>query len=497
MILLMDVWNHKTELLKQSLEKAGYVFESICVLYDGNLPDDVRSPYRYFIENGAGTETGTPLFFDELVVPENWEIRGTNTSGKVLDYEKERARIFYTDPKHRRHIKIVDWLDENGNVRFSDHYDRFGYRIAQTIVSAGKIILKNWFDRDGKEVLTENFVTGTILLRDVDGLHLFVDKTEFVLYYLQREEYETDSVYYTSLSTPYYVARRLEEGRGGHKTEGTKKVLSGMPEEDEESKNILFWQEPIRDTIPGNMLALFNGNKNTIIAVQTRDDYEKLRKKIQDPGRFGKGIKDPARADRMLRPVGFIYPYARIDKEEKLTGSLMKPEFQEMEEKQQKSVLTVTNSDHLESLEGLVTALPEVRFDVAALTEMSEKLIALERYPNVHLHPACSEEEVYHLFEKTDGYLDINYGDEVMDSVYQAFLHQIPVLAFDSTAHNRNYTAVRSVMPSANGTGRMIAAIQRALFDKDTRNRMIREQKTIAMDETKETFRKALEGDTQ
>ena len=43
-----------------------------------------------------------------------------------MDRTRERARIFFTEPTHRRQVKIVDWLDDAGQVRLSEHYNRYG-----------------------------------------------------------------------------------------------------------------------------------------------------------------------------------------------------------------------------------------------------------------------------------------------------------------------------------------------------------------------------------
>lgn len=51
------------------------------------------------------------------------------------------------------------------------------------------------------------------------------------------------------------------------------------------------------------------------------------------------------------------------------------------------SCLTLTNSQDLEGIEELVTALPEVVFHIAAWTDMGDKLKKLAVYNNVRLHP--------------------------------------------------------------------------------------------------------------
>ena len=103
--------------------------------------------------------------------------------------------------------------------------------------------------------------------------------------------------------------------------------------------------------------------------------------------------------------------------------------------------MIVTNSDQIEHIEILVESIPMVTFRIAAVTEMSSKLLALLAYPNVVLYQNASPQKIQELYQQSDLYLDINYGSELLDAVRQAFEHNMLILAFDQTAHNRSYTA--------------------------------------------------------
>lgn len=510
MILLVDIWNAQSALLQYSLKKAGFLFDTVCILYDGNLPDDAESPYQYYIEGkrrciggkvASGRDKtaadagpgGKPLYFDRLIVPENWEIRGTGSSAEVVDYEQQRARIFYGEPKSRRHIRIVDWLDAKGEVRFSDHYDLNGRRFAQTVVRDHKMICKSYFDRDGREILTENLVAGAILVREDGREYRFPDRTSFVADYLQRTGKNTDCICYNSLSTPFFVEQELR------RRESAAALPDAVTETGGNNQDILFWEEPIRDTIPGNMITLFNGDRRTMVAVQTRDAYEKLQKKVKDTDGYGRGIRNPEEAESMLRLAGYVYPYAMERSGRENTGHSsqndreagMKTEGNASS--QSRTALVVTNSDQVESLEQLAVLLPDVRIEVAALTEMSSRLTSMERYQNILLHPGCSEKEVAGLIRKAGVYLDINHGGEVLDSVYRAFLAGVPVLAYESTAHNLRFTGDGNIFASdENGVRELAAAVRQALSDPEVRKRMIREQKWMAVDETPEKLRSVL-----
>ena len=99
------------------------------------------------------------------------------------------------------------------------------------------------------------------------------------------------------------------------------------------------------------------------------------------------------------------------------------------------SCLTLTNSQDLEGIEELVTALPDVVFYIAAWTDMGDKLIKLAVYDNVRLHPQIVPPVLDKLKKLTNLYLDINHG-----SADETFLESLkgqekPLLAFQSTQH--------------------------------------------------------------
>ena len=106
--------------------------------------------------------------------------------------------------------------------------------------------------------------------------------------------------------------------------------------------------------------------------------------------------------------------------------------------------LIVTNSDQLEQLQTIVTVLPKVHFDIAVLTAMSAKLLAFGEHDNVTIYPNISLSRLEALFGDDDILLDINYGDEVLDTVRRAFEQDMLILGFDSTIHQDQYVALQN-----------------------------------------------------
>ena len=102
-------------------------------------------------------------------------------------------------------VKVVDWLDERGVVRASDHYNRFGALYARTVFNEkGQRVNKSYFSADGKEKIVENYVTKDIILNDGEQILFFQNKTEFALYYLEKTGQTQSTLFYNSLSIPFF-----------------------------------------------------------------------------------------------------------------------------------------------------------------------------------------------------------------------------------------------------------------------------------------------------
>ena len=166
--LLFDTFSGESRNLLESFKNAGAAFHAAVIEDDGFLPDDVMSVYGFFLGDyrKADSLPGKPLYFNQIQIPDYWRIEGDNSSAKVMDRTRERARIFFTEPTHRRQVKIVDWLDDAGQVRLSEHYNRYGAIFCHTVFNKkGQKALRKFFDVTGREMIVENFVTGDILVR--------------------------------------------------------------------------------------------------------------------------------------------------------------------------------------------------------------------------------------------------------------------------------------------------------------------------------------------
>lgn len=439
-VLLLDNFSIDSQDLYQSFRRAENKIPAAVINDEGFLPEDIISVYGFFLGDFKGVqgEAAGPRYFNEIIVPDYWEISGTNSMGKIHDLYRERGKIFYAEPKHRRLVKVVDWYDEKGVVRFSDHYNCYGALYARTVFNAkGQRFSKSYFSPEGYEIIVENYVTGDVILNEDGKMHFFSTKTDFVVYFLKKTGLFRNRILFNSLSTPFFVSQKLEGS---------------------EKRDVLFWQEPIGEEIPGNMQIILNGqaSRTASIIVQKRSAYDKL-------------LALGAKKDQ-IRRMGFCYSFAR-------------------DNAHKAEALICTNSDHIEHCRELVEALPEMNFHIVALTEMSSKLMEMGVYSNVSLYPGVKMSVLDELFEKCDYYLDINYEAEIVSAVRRAFIQNQLIFAFQETIHNRDFVAEEHIY-KAEEAKQMIEAIRTVMDGREKMEDHLKFQHKMAMAERAEVYLK-------
>lgn len=443
-VLLFDYYGQGSKDLHTSFKQAGYDFPAVVIEDDGFLPEDVTSVYDFFLGDFREQEgiPGRARYFNQIPVPDYWEISGNNSSGRVSDYSRERGRIFYAEPEHKRLVKVVDWLDERGVVRSSDHYNRYGALYARTIFNEkGQKVNKSWFSASGQEIIVQNYVTGDIILNEGKEIKFFRTKTDFVVYFLKRAGLEPDRLFFNSLSTPFFVSNALPGGT--------------------EKRDVLFWQEPVWNEIPGNMQMILRGEapRAARVMVQMARSYTRLL--------------ELGASKEMVGKLGFIYPFRRKNR-------------------RRKEALICTNSDRLEHCEEIARAIPQMHFHIAALTEMSSKLMSMDTYGNVSLYPGVKTSVLKELFVKCDYYLDINYEGEIVSALRRAFLNNQLIFAFQETAHNRDYVSDRQIY-SVQEADRLIADLKETIENVPVLAERLQSQRAAALVEFTEDYRKFME----
>lgn len=251
--------------------------------------------------------------------------------------------------------------------------------------------------------------------------------------------FNLDRIFYNSLSIPFLVTFYM----GG------------------EGKDILFWQEPIGDEIPGNMRLLLDGKgRKTKILVQDKATYDKMLPLLTE-----------AQKERVAY-LGYLYPF--VD-----------------QAKDPQQALILTNSDQLEGIDEILAHFPNLHVHIGAITEMSSKLTALGQHPNVSLYPNIAMSRVRELYARCGLYLDINHQGEILSAVRTAFEHQQLILAFEETAHNRQYTADCLIFP-ARDMAELIKRLSEVMREADKAQAYLAKQNITANLETISRYQTAI-----
>lgn len=435
MLNLFDTYNQLSWDLHFSIFSSGYEIPTVVIEDDGFLPHDVTSPIQYF--TGVKEQEGRPLYFNELALPPFWEMTANSQEGEIFNLHKKMGHVYFDQKTNNRFVKEVDWFDEAGRLRFKDKYNNLGYRFARTTYTeSGQEIQTAYFKANQEEVLVENHLSGDLILNHLGQVMIFKDKGQFVRYYLETAGYDLGRVFYNSLSTPLFVAFSLPDD--GH--------------------DILFWNEPIGDSIPGNMMELLlTHHRNTQIVVQDKEVYHKILSLVDE------------QYQSRFHFLGYLYPFKRTNEG-------------------RRDVFTLTNSDQLQDLAIILEQNPKLTFHIAAVTEMSEHLMSYGKYPNIKLYPNISPNVIDHLFNTCDLYLDINYGNELPRTLRTAFENRMPILAFDSTCHNHHYVAKENLFARDNVAG-MNAVLNQLSRNKATFKELLKYQREGADVATKAQYR--------
>lgn len=388
MIKLFETFDKRSEMLWRSLENTKMPQLTIVMNEDGFLPEAITTPYQFFANYQAKT-TDKALFFNELSIPDYWEIEGFNDMAWIKDMGKVRGKIIYSEHFKSRIIAKVEWFDQFERMRYVDHYTQHGIKFAESLYDTkGQLILKKYMTQEGKEIIYENYVTKDVVLDWNGKTYLFDSQTSFIMFYLEQLQIDLSHIIINSLSVPFTVLYNLKQP-------GT---------------DLVFWQEQSHGQIPGNMSMIFNGKmpRKMNVIINDKNEYDTITKHID------------SEAKRFVHQAGYVYHY---DRKNGLSNN----------------VLTITHSDQLEHIETIVSTCSDLTFHIVALTEMSSKLMALNAYSNVKLYPVAHKQTIEKLFTTCDIYLDINAGSEVDNAIERAFYQDMLILGYRDTVHAPMY----------------------------------------------------------
>ncbi|MCE4957556.1 accessory Sec system glycosylation chaperone GtfB [Macrococcoides caseolyticum] len=385
MINLFQQFDEDSIAIYQSQKRAQLNIPTIVIHDDGFLPEDIMTPYRFFANNNPKPIRGR--YFNALEVPEYYEISGDNQQARVSHLSDTVARIYYRLNFKRRIIERVEWLDKAQQVVLTEHYNQYGDKFKEiNFNESGEVIFERYFNDRNQEVIYINHKTQSITLQYNGQVRSFASMASFLSTYFLLADIDTTSFVINRLSLPLFTV--LKQGKG---------------------KDILFWQES-GDAVPDNMRHILEDvtHRQFKIIVPHRRAYEQLIKLLPD-------------YTQKIKLSGYLYQYMR-----KWVNT--------------KEVVTLTNSDHIDYLDEIVSACPDYTFHIMAVTEMSSKLKAYMKYKNVKLYPNASLSQMRDIYARSSIYLDINNGNEIMNAVRSAFDYQQVILGFNEVAHNEIFT---------------------------------------------------------
>ncbi|XHB95383.1 hypothetical protein AAFF39_10945 [Lactococcus garvieae] len=93
MLNLFENYREEEKDLENSLKQAGYEQQTIVLNEDGYLPEHVTSPISFFtgMKEENSSKDDSPKFFNEISLPNYWEIKGMGKKLKFLKVIKKRT----------------------------------------------------------------------------------------------------------------------------------------------------------------------------------------------------------------------------------------------------------------------------------------------------------------------------------------------------------------------------------------------------------------------
>lgn len=447
MLNLFDNYNSKTIDLEKSLKKAGYLQPTVILNDDGFLPEHVMSPVSFFTEmyTKGSNDVKKPKFFNEIKIPNYWEIKGDGQKADIYEGYMKRGHINYSDQgTDYRVVKSVEWFNDAGKVRQIDLYNKYGQLFGKKTFSDGILSLTTYFDEFMNEKILINHVANTVQVSFKKRNYIFSSFVNFVIFYLKVAKLNANHIFYNSLARPFLIISKLEQ------------------QQDKRSAgHVLFWQEESKE-MPGNMQAIFE-NKAALtkkIIVQNQNEYQRLKQQIK---------VDP---QEKLSYLGFIYDFV-------------------LQPKLKKNIFILTNSDSILHLKEIAEALPKWQINIAARTTMSTRLMNYEKYENISLYPLVTVEKTEKLIKENAFYLDINEGSEVENIIRNELDHNKLILSFERTAHNKAFVNKQNII-SAESHTKLIQLLNQYSNSNQAYKKAVAEQQIAAGNATIQDYKEVL-----
>ena len=315
----------------------------------------------------------------------------TNLYGFIHHLGHTRGKVWFRRDCPDACAERVERLDENGNIVRLDFYNRYGFIAYSDFYNEEKeAVSRSYYSADNKPILNYSYSTDTYcLLRDCQVLMTFSGIDELTSHILSLLHAAGERI----IPTTFHQISLLKQ----------EKLL------DEQTDIILFQTG--------------NDYRNYIEdSTVHRESQRIILMNNESTKKYASTISEPA---HMIRYV---------NRKKRITPS-------------GQHALTLTCSDKIEGLAELAQANPHITFHVAANTMVSQTLLSYERYGNVKIYPGVSFQKLLELFSISSFYLDINYYDEIFDSIVSAVVAPLLLMGFEDTLHNPDYILRACIFP--------------------------------------------------
>jgi accessory sec system glycosyltransferase gtfB len=353
MINLFQTYNQDAWDIHYTQLRQGKDSPTIVIEDDGFLPSDVDSIYHFL---GYNTCEYNPLHLNDLTLPLAYEVEREGADFFIMSNDRVVGKVLLYGEPIERIVKEVWWLDSKGYPYKKDYYNQYGYCFkVETYVTDLGLVSTSYYSVSGEVLLDENHLVGSILYNN----QLYLNKLSLYNKCLAELGYSKEPITFNHLGTPLEI------------------VLSSL-----ESGHKLIFQEEISATsIPENLQYVINNLDldKISISVTNRTTYSIL--------------------ENMCK-VQFMM--------------LLVPSKSELGSVNE--VLITTQTDQLTSVEDFVEQLPDLEFHIAAPTQMSSKLLVLNKHSNVHLYPNVSSANLVDLFNRCGLFLDIAMSPTVFNA---------------------------------------------------------------------------------
>lgn len=318
---------------------------------DGFLPDDVTSPYEMLLGLGRNTPKN-PLNINNLSLPLSYEVEFIDGIPCILDKSRVVARIELLKGKEERIVKSITYVGYNSEALWVDNYNKYGFLFKKDYYLNGVgLVSSDYFNSNGETVVSVNYIANSYVYTENSSRQnysrVFYRGEDFLRFFLDKYNLDNQEI--------------ISDG-GSFILEYLKKY---------KTKSYIIYSKPIAFDLPDYLKGLKDFNSQLILT--NKSDYEKLVVSNQKEEILYCGLQFPIKSGLGL-------------------GS---------------EVLITTGTDDIKNLEAIVSSCRGTNFHVAASTLMSDKLLSLDKYPNLTLYPAISKEKLISLFERCGVFLDI------------------------------------------------------------------------------------------